>query len=322
MSVHLLDRKEELRTFLSSNYPKRNFLYVVDSKVKLFHADIAYDSDLAPMFAGERSKSIIGAMDIQNLIINSDLNDPVMVVIGGGTVLDACGFAISTYKTKIESVFIPTTLSAQLEGFFRNEVYLNFDRMKDAMRVNFQPDKVVNILEFVKTQTVEERKLAMIHAISFGLSHSKKFFDSLSKILDSNLISNDEVIKHVIFEILRMKANVGEKNVGEESAKALITASQLNIPYLNAMYYGVMIESFVSNKLGFLSDGEMEEIYVTLKECSKIHLDLSEAVDQLSNYEDPLKMKLPVKIGKTIDYQIFSGFLTEMIYSAQSKGLI
>jgi 3-dehydroquinate synthetase len=322
MNVHLLDKKNELSAFLFSAYPERKFIYIIDSKIKLFHTDVAYDVDVAPIFAGERSKSIIGMMDVQNLIINSEISDPVMVVIGGGSVLDTCGFAISTFKKRLDTVFVPTTLSAQLEGFFKNEVYLNFDRIKDVMKVKFQPDHFVSITDFMKTQTIDEKKLSMIHAISFGLSHSKKFFDSVEKLLDSNLMSNDEVLKHIIFESLRMKANTSGSLVGEESGRAFMTASQLDAPYLIAMYYGVMIESFVSNKLGFLSNEEMDKVYTILKKCSQIHFDLSNVVDQLSYYEEPFKMKLPVKIGKTVDYQIFPGFLSEMIYSAHSKGLI
>lgn len=322
MSVYLLQRKEDFRDFIESLYPGREFIYIVDSKIRLFHTDFANSVENTPIFAGERSKSVIGMMDVQNLIINSEVSDPVIVAIGGGTVLDTCGFALATYKKRLDTVFVPTTLSAQLESFFKNEVYLNFDRIKDAMRIKFQPDVLVNVVEFIKTQIVEEKKLSMIHAIAFGLSHSKKFFDMVEKILSSELIGNYEVISHLIFESLRMKINTNQANIGEESAKAFMTASQLNIPYLVALYYGVMIESFVSYKLGFISEEEMNKIYSILKTSSNVHFDFSGAVEQISSYDEPLKMKLPVKIGKTMDYQIFPGFLTEMIYSAHSKGLI
>lgn len=322
MSIHLLDKKSEFRAFLDFLYPQRRFIYIIDSKIKLFHTDFAYNLESSPIFAGERSKSIIGMMDVQNLIVNSEITDPVIVAVGGGSVLDTCGFALATFKKKLDVVFVPTTLSAEIESFFRNEVYLNFDRIKDAMRVNFQPNHLINIVEFTRTQMIEEKRLSMLHAIAFGLSHSKRFFDMIDKILDSELMSNYEVISHVIFESLRMKANTVFGTVGEESAKAFMTASQLNMPYLTAVYYGIMIESFVSNKLGFISEDEMNKIYSTLRKCSDVHFDLSDAIDQISSYEEALKMRLPVKIGKTMDYQIFPGFLTEMIYSAHSKGLI
>jgi len=322
MSVHLFDKKNDFSNFLNALYPGRHFVYIIDSKIKLFHTEFAYNIDNTPFFAGERSKSVIGMMDVQNMIMNSEVSDPVIVVVGGGTILDTCGFAFGTYKKKLDVVFVPTTLSAQIEGFFRNEVYLNFDRVKDAMKVRFQPNHLINVTEFTKTQVIEEKALSMVHAIAFGLSHSKNFFNMIDKILDSELMSNHEVISHVIFESLRMKANSNVEVVGEESSRALMSASQLNMPYLVATYYGVMIESFVSYKLGFISEDEMNKIYRTLKKCSNVHFDLSGAVEQISSYEEPLKMKLPVKIGKTMDYQIFPGFLTEMIYSAHSKGLI
>jgi len=322
MSVYLLQKKADFQEFIETLYHGREFIYIVDSKIRLFHTDFISSAESTPIFAGERAKSVIGMMDVQNLIISSEINDPVVVAIGGGSVLDTCGFALATYKKRLDTVFVPTTLSAQLESFFKDEVYLNFDRVKDAMKVRFQPDVLVNIVEFTKTQLIEEKKLSMIHAIAFGLSHSKKFFDMVERILNSELMSNYEVISHMIFESLRLKINTGQVNVGEESARAFMTASQLNIPYLVALYYGVMIESFVSYKLGFISEDEMNRIYSILKMSSNAHFDFSSAIDQISSYDEPLKMKLPVRIGKTMDYQIFPGFLAEMIYSAHSKGLI
>ncbi len=322
MAVHLLETKKEFPALIESLYPERKRVYVVDSKVKLFHAGILNGIDSFPVFAGERAKSIVGVMDIQNQIINSETPDPVVIVIGGGTVLDIAGFALATFRKRLSTVFVPTTLGGQLEGFFKNEAYVNFDRVKDVMCSQFHPDNLVNVVEFVKTQSVEERRQSLIHAVDLGLSHSKKFFDSVDRIISSNLMSNEEVIKYVIFESLRMRANFGTTLVGEESARELITASKLDIPYLMALRYGVMMESFISNRLGFLSDEELGSVYRVLRMCSGGHFDLSSAVEELAYREEPLRVRIPVKIGMTIEYRLFPGFLMEMIYSAHSKGLI
>lgn len=322
MSVHLLGTKKELPDLIDYLYPERRRIYIVDSKVKLFHADVLNGIDSFPVFAGERAKSIVGVMDIQNHVINSEISDPVVVVMGGGTVLDMAGFALATFRKKLGTVFVPTTFGSQLEGFFRNEACINFDRVKDVMRSQFHPDTLVNVAEFAKTQTVEERRQSLVQAAALGLSHSKKFFESIDRIISSNLMSNEEVTKYVIFESLRMRANFRTTLVGEESARELMTASKLSIPYLTALRYGVMVESFISNRLGFLSDDELETVYRVLRTCSGSHFDLSAAVEELTYMEEPFTVRIPVKIGRTIEYKIFPGFLTEMIYSAHSKGLI
>ncbi len=321
MEVHLLGKKKELSPLIDSKYPGRNVVYIVDSKVKLFHADVVDVINSFPMFAGERAKSIVGVMDIQNQLINLEENDPVVVVLGGGTVLDTCGFAFATFAKRMKTIFIPTTLSAQLEGFFKSKSYINFDRVKDIMRVQFQPDVLINTEEFSKTQNFEEKKASFVHPLMLGLSHSERFFRTVVKILDSNLFGNEEMMRYVLFESLRMRANV-KGFVGEGSARALMTASKLEMPYLIALQYGVLIESFISNKFGFLSEESLQKVYNTVKMCGNTHFDLSSAVEELSYSDEPIKAKLPVKIGTVIDYRIFPGFLTEMIYSAHSKGYI
>jgi len=254
-------------------------------------------------------------------LINLEEKDPVVVVLGGGTVLDTCGFSFATFAKKIKTVFVPTTLSAQFEGFFKNESYVNFDRTKDIMRVKFQPDVLVNVEEFSKTQNFDEKKISFIHPLTLGLSHSERFFKTVVKILDSNLFGNEEMMRYMLFESLRMRANV-KGFVGEESARALMTASKLEMPYLIALQYGVLIESFISNKFGFLSDKSLQKVYDAVKMCGNTHFDLSGAVEELSYSDEPIIAKLPVKIGTVIDYRIFPGFLTEMIYSAHSKGYV
>ncbi len=321
MEVHLLSKKKELSSLVDSKYPGRNVVYIVDSKVKLFHADVVDAMNSFPMFAGERAKSIVGVMDIQNQLINLEENDPVVVVLGGGTVLDTCGFAFATFAKRMKTIFIPTTLSAQLEGFFKSKSYINFDRVKDIMKVQFQPDVLINTEEFSKTQNFEEKKASFVHPLMLGLSHSERFFKTVVKILDSNLFGNEEMMRYVLFESLRMRANV-KGFVGEGSARALMTASKLEMPYLIALQYGVLIESFISNKFGFLSEESLQKVYNTVKMCGNTHFDLSSAVEELSYSDEPIKAKLPVKIGTVIDYRIFPGFLTEMIYSAHSKGYI
>jgi len=322
MEVYLLDKKKELSDLITSMYPGREILYFLDSKVKLFHVDVVDAMNSFPIFAGERAKSVVGVMDVQNQLINSDSKDPIVVVMGGGTVLDTSGFALATFTKKLKTIFVPTTFSSQLEGFFKEDVYINFDRVKDVMKVRFQPNLLVNVMEFTKTQSFEEKRNSFIHAAIIGLSHSKRFFRTAFKVLTSNLLSNEEMIKYILFESIQMRANTKGRLVGEESARALITASKLEMPYLTALQYGVLIESFISNKFGFLSDESLKEVYNSVRMCGNVHFDLSSAVEELSYQEEPLKVRLPIKIGSAIEYQIFPGFLTEMIYSAHSKGFI
>ncbi len=322
MEVYLLNFKKELLPLMDSLYPGREIFYIIDSKVKLFHPEIGNSMSSLPMFAGERAKSIVSVMDIQNQLINLEEKNPVVVAIGGGSVLDVCGFALATFAKKLKVIFIPTTFSAQLEGFFKDESYINFDRVKDVMKVNFHPDELVIVSEFFKTQKFEERKAAFIHALSLGLSHSERFFESTLKILNSKLFESDEMIKYLLFESLRTRANVSGKMVGEESARMLISASKLEMPYLTALQYGVLIESFISMKLGFLSKDLFERVYRAVILCSKEHFDLSGAVETLSYFEEPMVVRLPVKIGSVMEYKIFPGFLSEMIYSAHFQGYL
>ncbi len=322
MEVHLLDSKKEISALIDSLYPGRPLFYVIDSKVKLFHPEVGEATNSFPMFAGERAKSIVGVMDIQNQLINLEEKMPVIIAIGGGSVLDVCGFALATFSKKLTSVFVPTTFSAQLEGFFKDESYVNFDRVKDVMRVRFHPDELVTVTEFSKTQRFEEKKAAFIHALSLGISYSERFFKTVVKVLTSNLFTNEDMMRYMLFESLRTRANVGTHLVGEESAKALMTASKLEMPYLTALQYGILVESFISTKLGFLPLESFEDIYKAVMLCSSKHFDLSSAVESLSYSDEAITVRLPVKIGSTMEYKIFPGFLTETIYSVHMKGYI
>lgn len=107
---------------------------------------------------GERVKSLSFVEELLGLLLARDVKRTEGVVaVGGGSVLDAVGFACAVYKRGVPVVYVATTLLAMVDAAIGGKTAVNFRGLKNAVGVTRQPAAVVCDTAFLSS--LPEREL-------------------------------------------------------------------------------------------------------------------------------------------------------------------
>jgi len=128
--------------------------------------------------AGESCKSLAGFEQVLRALAMSpiDRNGPV-VVIGGGTLGDAAGFAAAVYRRGVPVVLCPTTLLAMVDASVGGKTGVNIDVamggetevFKNMAGAFHQPRLVVIDVDFLQTLPARHVRAGLAECIKHGM---------------------------------------------------------------------------------------------------------------------------------------------------------
>ena len=221
---------------------------------------------------GEESKSVEVSSQIWSVLseLNADRRS-VLINLGGGVITDLGGFIAGTFKRGIRFFNIPTSLLAQVDASVGGKVGINHDGLKNEVGLFINPEAVFIDPEFLGTLPRKHLLSGFSEMIKHGLICDKDYWERLKLVSFYEMESFDEVIvqsvkiKNEIVgsdphesgrrKILNFGHTIGhavESYSFESDAKALLHGE--------AVAMGMVCESFISYKLGMLSEGELQEI--------------------------------------------------------------
>lgn len=120
--------------------------FVVDREVSLANSILSVypDAPIIQLKAGEGIKSLATYEAlIEALMCASVDRSWTLVAIGGGSLLDAVGFAAATYHRGLNWVAMPTTCLAQVDASVGGKTGINFRGHKNVLGVIHQPKAVI-----------------------------------------------------------------------------------------------------------------------------------------------------------------------------------
>ena len=86
---------------------------------------------------------------IKYLNANGCNKNSAVIAIGGGTVIDLCGFVASTYMRGISYTAIPTTLLAMVDAAIGGKTALNFQGIRNLIGLYNNPDTIIIFDQFI-----------------------------------------------------------------------------------------------------------------------------------------------------------------------------
>jgi 3-dehydroquinate synthase len=101
----------------------------------------------------------------------------VVLIVGGGAVLDAAGFAAATTHRGIRVVRVPTTVLSQNDSGVGVKNGINAFGSKNFLGSFAPPFAVVNDIEFISTLSPRDRIAGMAEAVKVALIRDRAFFD-------------------------------------------------------------------------------------------------------------------------------------------------
>lgn len=272
---------------------QRKVLIVVDGGFLSYHPDLA---DTIKGYFAARVKHIQLAQDI--IVVpggEASKNDPALfeklaqavdtygidrhsfvIGIGGGAVLDLVGYAAAVSHRGIKLIRIPTTVLSQNDSGVGVKNGINFHGKKNFLGTFAPPVAVFNDLTYLKTLDDRDWRSGISEAIKVALIKDKAFFEWIEENVLA-LAQRDEVtMSYLIHRCAEMHTeHIGSGDpfefgssrpldFGHWAAHKLEYLTDFEVRHGEAVAIGIALDCVYANKIGMLSDADLERIYNVL----------------------------------------------------------
>jgi len=303
---------------LSKYLEGRKVVILTDSNIlKYYGNDLPDGIPIIEMGLGEKNKTLATIEMIMGKLLDAEADrTSFLLAIGGGIVCDVGGFAASVYMRGIPFGFVSTTLLSQVDASVGGKNGVNFKGFKNMVGVFNQPEFVLCDNTMFSTLEDKEFRSGFAEIIKAGAIRNASLFNYCKENVVKALENDEETITNMIYDSVKIKANVVEADEREKGERRLLNfghtfahalEKKTGMLHGNAVSIGMVLASMVSQKLGMLSDNEVQSIKKVLESyglptTSEIPVkDLFEAMKQdKKRVGDSIHLVLLEKIGQAV----------------------
>ncbi len=219
--------------------------------------------------SGEQEKSRERKAEIEDLLLSQKFNrDTCMIALGGGVTTDLIGFLASTFCRGTLLVNIPTTLLAMVDAAIGGKTGVNTRFGKNLIGAFYPANKIFIDPSILSSLPDPEWTNGVAEIIKYALIQSPELFQTIKKWTPENPV----YLEKVIHECILIKAKVVEAdyeestglrrilNFGHTIGHALELLENYQISHGEAVAIGMVVESWMSMKIGILSPQDFKAI--------------------------------------------------------------
>jgi 3-dehydroquinate synthase len=261
----------EKLTRLADYIDSKNTIILTDSNI------LRYYKNLLPagvpviiMGEGEKNKTLATIdMIIGKLVELEADRTSFLLAVGGGIVCDVGGFAASVYMRGIRFGFVSTTLLSQVDASVGGKNGVNFKGYKNMVGVFNQPEFVLCDNEMFQTLNEEEFRSGFAEIIKAGVIKNEVLFEFCQQNVVAALDKKPDVLTHMIYESVTIKAKVVEADEKEKGERRLLNfghtfahaiEKKTGILHGQAVSIGMVLAARVSHQLGMISLQDVKTI--------------------------------------------------------------
>jgi 3-dehydroquinate synthase len=220
-----------------------------------------------PLRAGERHKNLESTALIWETLLGAEAKRNSLIVnLGGGVITDMGGFAASVFKRGIPYIHIPTSLLGMVDASIGGKTGIDFKSQKNMLGTFSYPEAVCVWDGFLETLPQCHQKSGMAEAYKHALIDNSGYWEFLKR--------GELSFERIIFKSLEIKKKLADKDPKEKgerkklnfghtiahSLEAYFLEKETEILHGDAVAAGIIVESYLSWKSGFLSLECLEEI--------------------------------------------------------------
>ncbi|MBI4827147.1 MAG: 3-dehydroquinate synthase [Nitrospirae bacterium] len=285
-----------LSQLLSRTGRKNKVLIIIDSKVfnatpKLMdkieqyaniHSDIM--EFVCPPFiikGGEACKKDMSEVDKIHALIDKHhlCRHSFILVIGGGAVLDAAGYAAATAHRGIRLIRLPTTTLSQNDAGVGVKNAINAFGRKNFLGTFAPPFAIINDFDFLNTLPKKALRAGISEAVKVALIKDKEFFDFLYNERQKLASFEPEAMEKMIIRCAELHIeHIGTSgdpfeygssrplDFGHWSAHKIEELTGGKVQHGEAVAAGIALDSLYSFHTGLINEIELRKIFSTLKD--------------------------------------------------------
>ena len=267
----------------------KKFAIVTDSiVVDLYGRDI-YDrlnaaglkAELFVIPEGEKSKTRQMKEFVEDSMLEKGFRrDCCVVAVGGGVVTDLAGFVAGTFGRGVPFVNYATTLLAAADASVGGKTAVDTPLATNLIGLFNQPKKVYLDIDTWKTLPEKQLSSGLSETIKHGCLGDKELFEYLEKNVEKVLECDGEACEYIAKKNCEVKYKVVMKderesglrevlNLGHTVGRAIETVSDYRLYHGEAVAIGMVAQSRLGEKLGFISH-ENEQRVEKLLERAKL----------------------------------------------------
>lgn len=185
----------------------------------------------------------------------------VLILIGGGALLDFGGFAAATYMRGIRTINVPTTLLAMVDASVGGKTAIDYHGVKNLIGAFHLPLEVFVDIDFLRTLPIEELLSGYGEIIKHATLMGIETWREVCRIGDPVALMDEEwealIDKSIAYKSSIVEADPEEQglrrilNAGHTVGHALEAYSHSNphrrtLPHGEAVVFGLLIESYIT----------------------------------------------------------------------------
>lgn len=225
--------------------------------------------------AGEENKSCeIKELLEDQLFAKGFGRDSCFIALGGGVTIDLIGFIAATYMRGVALVCIPTTLLAMIDAAIGGKNAINTPHGKNLLGTFYFPHRIYYDFQCLRTLPKREWINATAEIIKYAITLSQDVFLQLENGLDqkdlAKIIALVKACIHLKHQIIKydFTEQIGTRsilNFGHTIGHALEKITHFQIAHGEAIALGILVESYISWKMGFLSFVSFTKIEILIR---------------------------------------------------------
>jgi len=261
------------------------YMIVTDSTVATLHGagvqeilrGLGLQVDIIDFPPGEASKNIQTTLHICDTLMEKGIDrTSALIALGGGVVGDITGFAASIYMRGIPYIQVPTTLLAQVDSSIGGKTGIDLSMGKNILGTFYQPKGVFIDLAFLQTLKPQELHNGLAEIVKYGVIDDPQLLGTLEAQAEAIKNHDVDLLKEIITRSCTIKKGIIEideteqgvrriLNFGHTVGHAIETESGYTVPHGDAVSMGMVAETILSERMGYLSAEERTRITALIR---------------------------------------------------------
>lgn len=197
----------------------------------------------------------------------------LMVIVGGGALLDVAGYAAATVHRGLRVVRVPTTVLAQNDSGVGVKTGVNAFGKKNFLGVFAPPFAVLNDSRFIETLSRRDTIAGMAEAVKVALIRDGAFFDWLVEQARALTACEPVALAHLIHRCAQLHldhiATSGDPfefgstrplDFGHWAAHKLESLTRNRLRHGEAVAIGMALDTIYSVKTGLLKNARLDPV--------------------------------------------------------------
>lgn len=248
-----------------------------------FREHLGSNGSLIRFDANEGNKTLSEAERICRKLEQAGADrDSLIVAVGGGITTDIAGFVASVYRRGVRTVFIPTTLLAQVDAAIGGKNGVNLDGRKNMIGTVRQPLAVFICPGYVSTLPRERFLSGLAEMLKIFMIVAPHLYEETCRLLSSSdsygKTVGSRLLSDMVFFAASAKMDIvaqdqfghGRRellNLGHTFAHAIESVTRGAVPHGRAVAEGIFLASRTGALIGATAPSFSDKIESDFEKC-------------------------------------------------------